>query len=134
RLLQETALEARRRGLPVLAANCYEIERSIAYQPVVDLAAQACALLPQSGLAALGPVLLAELAELLPALAARAPGLPVLSSDFPEARQARLFQALAQLFDALAAGRALLVTVDNIHWADDASLRFLHYLGRQAAR
>lgn len=134
RLLQETVLEAGRRGLPALTTNCYEIERAIAYQPVIDLAGQACTLLPQPRLERIGAVPLAELAELVPAVAERVPGLPALSGDFPEARQARLFHALAQLFDALAEGQALLLVVDNVQWADDASLRFLHYYARQVGR
>ena len=134
RLLQETVLEAGRRGLPALTTNCYEIERAIAYQPVIDLAGQACTLLPQQRLERIGAVPLAELAELVPAVAERVPGLPALSGDFPEARQARLFHALAQLFDALAEGQALLLVVDNVQWADDASLRFLHYYARQVGR
>jgi tetratricopeptide (TPR) repeat protein/transcriptional regulator with XRE-family HTH domain len=134
RLLQETVTEAGRRGLAAVSTNCYEIERSIAYQPVVDLAGQACALLPQARLERIGRVPLAELAELVPDVAARVPGLPALSADFPEARQTRLFHALAQLFDALAEGQGLLVVADNVQWADDASLRFLHYYARQVGR
>lgn len=133
RLIQEAGGDARRLGLAVLGANCYEIERSIAYQPVVELAAQACAALTPAQLRGMAPVLLAELAALVPALAARVPALPALSADFPEARQARLFQALAQLFEVTAAARGLLLSVDNIQWADDASLRFLHYLARRVA-
>ncbi len=58
----------------------------------------------------------------------------MLSADFPEARQARLFRAIVQLLEALAGGgRQLVVMVDDIQWADDASAQFLHYLARQAA-
>lgn len=133
RLLQEALLAAGSRGMPALRTNCYEIERAISYQPVVDLARQACDVLPDAGLRRLPPVLLAQVAELVPALARRVPGLPALAADFPEARQARLFQALAELFDAAADGRGLLAVVDNMQWADDASLRFLHRWARQLA-
>jgi len=77
-------------------------------------------------------VSLAEIAALVPSLAERVP-VPRLSADFPEARRARLFRAIAQLLDVLAGGRQLVVVVDDVQWADDASAQFLHFLARQAA-
>ena len=134
RLLQEALAHAQRQGLPTLTTNCYEIERSIAYQPVMDLASQAALAVAPARLRSIAPMLLAEIAALVPAITARLPALPALSSDFPEARQARLFQALLQLFDALALPCPLVLALDNIQWTDDASLRFVHFLARQAAR
>jgi len=133
RLMHEVAGYAQHQGLPVLVTNCYEIEQSIAYQPVIDLATQACAAAPDARLRMIAPVLLAEVAALVPAMAASLHDLPPLGADFPEARQARLFHALVQLFDALAQNRQLIVIVDNIQWADDASLQFLHFFARQVA-
>jgi predicted ATPase len=102
------------------------------YQPVIDLVTQALELAPSATLQKLVPVSLAEIAALVPAVAQRI-ALPGLSADFPEARQARLFRAIAQLFEALAGGRQLVVMVDDIQWADEASAQFLHYFARQAA-
>ena len=134
RLMREVARYAKRRGLIILDTRCYEFERAMAYQPVVDLATQALELASDSVLRKLPPVSLAEIAALVPAAAGRFAHLPPLSADFPEARQARLFRALLQLFDALACGRPLLVTVDDLQWADNASAQFVHYCARQAAR
>ena len=133
RLMHEAARHAQLRALATLTTNCYEIERAIAYQPVIDLVAQACEALSESQLRMIAPILLAEIAALAPAMAARLTDLPPLSVDFPEARQARLFLALVQLFDVLAQRRQLMLTIDNIQWADDASLQFLHFLARQIA-
>lgn len=133
RLMFEVARYAQQRSLPVLVTNCYEIERAIAYQPVIDLATQACAAASEARLRKITPILLAEIATLVPAVAARLVDLLPLAADFPEARQARLFHALVQLFDALGQDRQLLVMIDDIQWADDASLRFLHFLARQMA-
>lgn len=134
RLMHEVLGYVRQRGLPSLSTNCYEIERSMAYQPVIDLATQACEAVAEARLRTIAPVLLAEIAALVPALAARVPDLPPLSADFPEARQTRLFHALVRLFDALARDRQLVLGIDNIHWADDASLRWLHFFARHIAR
>ena len=131
RLMTEVACYARQQALPLLVTNCYEIERAMAYQLVIDLATQACAAAPEVRLRMMPPILLAEIVALVPAMAARLVDLPILSVDFPEARQARLFHALVQLLDALAQDRQLIVMIDDVQWADDASLRFLHFLARQ---
>jgi transcriptional regulator with XRE-family HTH domain len=133
RLMAELAREARTQGVPTLHARCYEIEQAMAYQPVIDLVTQAIAPAPAAALAQLPPVSLAEIAALVPAVATHIP-IPSLSTDFPEARQARLLRAVGELFAALAASRPLGVIVDDVQWADDASARFLHYFARQAER
>ncbi len=133
RLMREVASHVRSCSLPLLITHCYEIERAIAYQPVIDLATQACQKAPQDRLCSIAPTLLAEIAALVPAMGERGLALPPLSADLPEARQARLFLALVQLFDALAQDRPLAVMVDDIQWADDASLQFLHFYARQTA-
>ena len=133
RLMREVASHVRSCSLPLLITHCYEIERAIAYQPVIDLATQACLKAPPDRLRSIAPTLLAEIAALVPAMVERGLALPSLSADLPEARQARLFLALVQLFDALAQDRPLAVMVDDIQWADDASLQFLHFYARQTA-
>jgi len=133
RLLHELDRYCAARGLCTLATNCYEIERAMAYQPIIDLVGKALELAPGEALQKLAPVSLAEIAALVPGVAERI-AVPSLSADFPEARQARLFRAIVQLFGALAGGRQLVVMIDDLQWADDASAQFVHYLARQASR
>jgi len=132
RLMREVARYGVGLGLPTLATNCYEIERAMPYQPVIDLITRALDRASPAALGGLAPVSLAELAALVPEVAERFPDLPRLSSDFPEARQARLSRAVVQLLGALRADRPLLVMVDDIQWVDDASAQVLHYLARRA--
>ena len=133
RLMQELARYCAARDLCTLATNCYEIERAMPYQPVIDLAGKALELASKEALQKLAPVSLAEIAALVPAIAERV-AVPSLSADFPEARQARLFGAVVQLFETLACGRQIVVMIDDLQWADDASAQFVHFLARQAAR
>lgn len=49
-----------------------------------------------------------------------------------ESGHQRLFVAAAELVRLAAAGRGLLVVIDDLHEADQASLRLLHYLARCA--
>ena len=132
RLMRELGAYSGSRGLCTLSTNCYEIERAMPYQPVIDLVTKALDLASKETLTKLPPVSLAEIAALVPAVAERV-AVPSLSADFPEARQARLFRAIVQLLEALAVGRQLVVMVDDIQWADDASVQFMHYFARQAS-
>ncbi|HEY3518408.1 MAG TPA: AAA family ATPase [Gammaproteobacteria bacterium] len=132
RLTRELARQARARGAATLATKCYEIEAAMPYQPVIEIVTQALELTPTAALHQLPPVSLAEIAALVPGVAQRVV-VPVLSADLPEARQARLFRAIAEQLEVLAATRPLLVIVDDLQWADDASAQFLHYLARHTA-
>lgn len=134
RLLRELVRYTHALDLPTLSTNCYEIERAMPYQPVVDLITRALDRIPADTLRTLSPVSLAELAALAPEVSERCPDLPQLSNDFPEARQARLSRAVDQLLEALRGGRPFVLMVDDIQWADDASAQVLHFLARQAAQ
>lgn len=134
RLLREITRYAEGLDLPLLATNCYEIDRAIPYQPVIDLITRALDRLSVAALRSFAPVALAELAALVPEVGERFPELPQLSKDFPEARQARLCRAVDQLLGASRGGRPALLIVDDIQWADDASAQLLHYLARHARR
>ena len=134
RLLREVARYTHDQELPTLATNCYEIERATPYQPVIDLVTQALDRVSDAALRALVPVSLAELAALVPEVGERFPDLPQLSNDFPEARQARLSRAVDQLLEASRGERPLVLMVDDIQWADDASAQVFHYLARHAAQ
>jgi tetratricopeptide (TPR) repeat protein/DNA-binding XRE family transcriptional regulator len=132
RLMREVAAYAEERGIATLATNCYEIERAIPYQPIIELVSRALDRASPAGLRTLAPVSLAELAALVPEVAERFADLPQLSNDFPEARQARLSRAIGQLLEATRDGRPFVLMVDDIQWADDASAQVLHYLARNA--
>jgi predicted ATPase/transcriptional regulator with XRE-family HTH domain len=134
RFMREVARHAYAQRVPTLATNCYEIERAMPYQSVIDLVTRALDHPSAAALRNLAPVSLAELAALVPEVGERFAGLPQLSNDFPEARQARLSRAVSQLIEALSGGRPCVLMVDDIQWADDASAQVLHYLARYAAQ
>ncbi len=134
RLMHEVERFAAAQGVPTLATNCYEIERATPYQPVIDLVTRALDRVSDAALRTLAPVSLAELAALVPEIGERVPELPPLSNDFPEARQARLPRAVDQLLEAARGGGALILMVDDIQWADDASAQVLQLLARRASQ
>ncbi|MEQ1591681.1 MAG: AAA family ATPase [Thiobacillaceae bacterium] len=134
RLLRELTRYAHAQDLPTLAAKCFEIERAIPYQPVIELVTRALDHIPDAALRTLTPVSLAELAALVPEVGERCQDLPQLSNDFPEARQARLSRAVDQLLEASRGGRPAVLMVDDIQWADDASAQVLHTIARHATQ
>lgn len=74
-----------------------------------------------------------ELGRLLPVLATRVPGLPAPRAADPDTERFRLREAVASLVGAVAERAPLLVVVDDVHWADHASLAALRHLLRGPA-
>lgn len=70
-------------------------------------------------------------APLLEALGATTPDLRGASDA--QAGRARLHDALVEAIEHAAAGRPLLLVLDDVHWADAATLAFLHHLTGRGA-
>ncbi len=78
--------------------------------------------------AALGPAR-DDLARLVPGLAADARAVPAGPGGSPDrAGQARLFELILGFLARLGDGRPVLLVVEDIHWADDATRELLTYL------
>ena len=110
-----------------------------AYQAVLDAFAGAPSLIASSGI---DPMRLNELAVLLPELkafsaaatraTASAPQTSRAASD-PERERERLFEAMAQVVEALAKTRPLALIIEDVHWAGQATLDLLGYFATRLA-
>lgn len=126
---------------PVLRARCYEGESNLAYVPFIGAMRQA---LEQAGNGAPGHLLqdvphylLSEAARLLPELRpAVAPALEPAERLSGPGAQSRFYEAICRVLIALTTPRDAVpgqaargvFFIDDVHWADDASLELLSYL------
>ena len=128
RLVSEWVAWARAQGADVLVGQAFEMGGRLPYQPLVEalrgrLEAENA---PED---LLSDLWLAELARLLPELRVRYPDLPAPAEDELGTKM-RLFEAVARLLDALAQRGPLVLLLEDLQWADGASLDLLRYLGR----
>ena len=121
-LLDLSAALARRRGWRIARGGASAVEGSWPYAPVLEAFADLCRR---------HPTLLDGLDDMYGDELGRALGGRQISWDGETAHQ-RLFVAAAELLRLSATGRGLLLVVDDLHEADEASLRLLHYLARCA--
>src|SRR5256885_14687820 len=116
-------------GVEVLEGRAFQTSQRLSYQPLIE--ALRTRLEQEDDLCQLlSDPWLAELSRLLPDLRERYPDLPPPTVD--EAfDSSRFFEALARLGQAFAAQAPLLIFVDDLQWADKATLDLFQYLGRQ---
>src|SRR6266699_1484903 len=133
RLVAEAKTYATAQGFLLLQGQCFPTDRSCPYAPLLDLLRSHLATSSREQVdtemgslaSALSPLLL----DLLP-LPSDLPSLPPLDSEH---EKRRLFAALAHLFLRPTTNQPGLLIVEDLHWSDDTSLDFLHYLARRCA-
>jgi DNA-binding SARP family transcriptional activator/pimeloyl-ACP methyl ester carboxylesterase len=127
RLVEELLAHAAQRNSRILVGRAYESDQILLFGPFVD-AFRAGELTHDVALMeAVGPVWRAELSRLLPG-GTTAPGCPRLPEQVD---YRRLFECIAQLLQQLAAREPVLLALEDLHWADELSLRLLAFLGRR---
>lgn len=127
RLISEVIAQARTDGAIVLEGRGYALESRLLYGALIEVLHQS---FDAPGFAGVGDVWLAELSRLLPELRERYPTLTEPASDDPGGRR-RFYESVAQVFEALAYEQPVFCVLDDLHWADEATLELLHYLGRR---
>ena len=129
RLLSELERAARADGVRVIGGECVELgEGELPYAPIVG-ALRPLARAGDPAFSALSPAARAALAQILPGLG-RGDG----EADDEATAQARLFDALLELLELLAGEDGLLVTIEDLHWADRSTRAFLVYLASSLCR
>ena len=130
RLAQELALYARLRGMKVLLGHCTEAEGAPPYLPFVEVleavASEHSTEMLRERLGEDAPIV----AKLLPQIATRLRDLPPPPQLPPESERYMLFQAVTALLRSIAEESALLLILEDLHWADKPSLLLLQHIVR----
>ena len=126
-------------GATVLSARCYEAERSLFLQPVVDAVTPVVSRTPAGRLA----VLLGDHAQticgLLPGVSVWQAAADRASQQAPiwpvsaEMERRRALEAITALLTGLAAANPVLLVVDDLQYAGQSTVELMHYLARHAA-
>ena len=130
RLARELMDYARITGGTVVSGGCYELEAATPYLPFLEAIRswvhqstndEIRTVIGDSG---------AELARLAPELASRIGPFAEVPELSASEERLRLFDGISRFLFSLAGDGGLLLFVDDLQWADQASLSLLHYLVR----
>ncbi|HEX7737930.1 MAG TPA: AAA family ATPase [Ktedonobacteraceae bacterium] len=128
RLAREVSSWTEAQRATVLWCTCDELSGSLPYQPIVDLlSAHIHASRPEEVRAALGQGAV-DLAKIIPELRTLFPELPAPQPFGREVEQRNLYNAVASYLRVLAADHRLLIVLDDLQWADSATMQLLSYV------
>ncbi|MEZ4869278.1 MAG: AAA family ATPase [Caldilineaceae bacterium] len=133
RLVQEFARWVHAEGGDIIHGRAFETGGRVPYQPVAE-ALQARLEAENAPEDLLSDLWLTELSRLLPDLRDRYPDLPLPVQWGAGEMATHLFEAVGRLGQALAARKPVLFMLDDLQWADRATLDLLHAVGRRWAQ
>ncbi|MGD8488718.1 MAG: AAA family ATPase [Anaerolineae bacterium] len=112
----------------VLESKCLDISKSLPYAPLTSLLGErTCLESLVDPASSLPEPWLVELARLMPGIRSLRPNLPAPPVLPPAEERHRLFEAFVQVLRALG-DRSVVLFIDDVHWADQATLDWLVYL------
>ena len=124
RLISALVADALAQGCRVLIGHCHESDSILPFGPWVDACRSGEVSADEEILGALHPARRAELTRLLPE--AGLAGLPAASDG-----ALPLFESVAELIEQVAARQPLVLVLEDLHWADEMSLRLLAFVSRR---
>lgn len=125
RLVAERALQ---RGMAVADGRAFAVESGVPYAIFTDALLPLLRVLDSGALTVLTRGTGSDLAPIVPSLFAPSSRGGESAAD----AKARMYWSFVQLIGRLAARQPLLLVLDNVQWADAASIELLHFLSRQA--
>ncbi|TMG01030.1 MAG: hypothetical protein E6I03_09980, partial [Chloroflexi bacterium] len=129
RLAQELVLEARKAGMFDATGRCYEMEGSPPYIPYIEMLQQSLRRGPAGFRTALGENA-GEIAKILPELRQVFDDIPPPLELPPEQERLYLFNSIREFLQRVSHTLPLLHILDDLHWADDATLMLLQHISQ----
>ena len=126
-LLAESCRLAEEHGALALSGRCGEFEVDLPYAGLVNALDDYLRTLPAAAFQPLEPAQRAELALLMPGYSAEPEDAPAGLQD----ERYRAHAAIRALLEVLAGDRPLLLAMDDVHWADEATAELLAGLVRR---
>ncbi|MEO8031517.1 MAG: AAA family ATPase, partial [Gemmatimonadota bacterium] len=126
RLITAAGLE----GAVTVRIQCYELDREIPYGALAGLVR---GLLSRPGSTGTRPAALADLSVCIPEIRQRYPDLPQRPFADGEGVRVQLAEGAHELLSAVAEESPVILVVDDLHLADDASIAVLHLVLRRIA-
>jgi predicted ATPase len=133
RTIEEFCTHARSQGVRVLSGCCYEGDWAPPFSPFAEALRDYVSDAPIDELQSLDVGDLVLIARIVPAIRERLPDInepPVVQT---EGERYRLLEAVARLLGRLAAHRPLVLVLDDLHWADKATIAMLRHVARNNA-
>jgi len=130
RLLDAMAAHARQEGVPVLRGGASEAEGMPPYLPFLEALGQHIRISPPDEVHAQTGAMASVLATILPELSLSLGELPSSYPLPPEQARLRLYEAVGAFLSAIALPQGLLLILDDLHWADTATLDLLCHVVR----
>jgi DNA-binding CsgD family transcriptional regulator/Tfp pilus assembly protein PilF len=134
RLVSEVKTNAVSRGFLLMQGSCFPTDYAIPYAPLLDLLrshfSSYSSALPSTEIEPMAQAFLPLLPDLGRVLAGE-PSTPTKPLLDPEQEKRRRFEILVHFLTSQTRVRPVLCVLEDLHWSDDTSLEFLHYLARR---
>ncbi len=133
RLMRELADEAEAQGVVVLWGRSPDGDWAAPYGPIVDAVDRYIAQIEPDAARTLLQASASALVDLMPIVAELCPTVPSdRRHDADEVRN-RIFEAFRRILASLASMQPVLLVLDDLHWADPATIGLLDHLARTTA-
>jgi DNA-binding SARP family transcriptional activator len=128
RLVEALLEDAKRQGAHIMVGRSHDMTRALTFGPWVEALRSALPLVRREAVNPSYAAWRADLGEVLREAAA-----PDTDTQRPAVNPLRIFAAIARLLTALASERPVVLVLEDLHWADEISLRLLAFVARWIA-
>ena len=133
RTAEQLATYAQLRNVQVFLGRCYEGEGAPAFWPWVQILRAFVQEHDEPSLRVVMGLGAPDIAQMVSAVRERLPNLPPPPALEPEQARFRLFDSVTALLKNASKSQAMVIILDDLHWADRPSLLLLEFLARELA-